>query len=103
MMPVFRLLAGLRQLRGSPLDPFGYLAERRQERRLRDDYEALMHQVSNTLSSANLNTAVELANLPDDIRGYGHIKHAAVAAVKKREQDLRRAFDQPAPAAQAAE
>ncbi len=103
MMSVFRLLAGLRHLRGTPLDPFGYLAERRQERRLRDDYEALMHHVCDGLSAANLNTAVELASLPDDIRGYGHIKHAAVAAVKKREQDLRRAFGQPAPAAQAAE
>lgn len=58
------------------------------ERQLIVDYEQLVAEILATLSVDNLNTAVELARLPEKIRGYGHVKHANVMAVKKQWQAL---------------
>jgi indolepyruvate ferredoxin oxidoreductase len=74
-------LAKGKRLRGTALDPFGRTAERRMERRLVDEYEALMLRIAGALSPANHAVATELASLPAQIRGYGHVKEANAANV----------------------
>lgn len=74
------------------------------ERRLITDYEVLVIELLDKLSPANHGFAVALAALPEQIRGYGHIKEAAIKKVKAREAELLTCFRNPAPApAQAAE
>src|SRR4029077_7199373 len=76
MMKAFGLLARLKFLRGTALDPFGRTAERRLERRLITDYEALIEEILGKLDHDRHRTAVALASLPEQIRGYGHVKQA---------------------------
>jgi len=71
---VFRLLVGLRRLRGTALDPFGYAEVRRVERALPGEYRALVEKALVSLSSETYEAAVKLAHLPDVIRGYEAIK-----------------------------
>src|SRR5579863_4449163 len=78
MMPMFRLLARMRALRGTMFDIFGYSADRRLERDLIAGYEKDVATVLGLLSHANHDTAVELLSLPDRIRGYGPVKEKAV-------------------------
>ncbi len=95
MLRLFGLLARGKMLRGTRLDPFGYQAERRLERQLIADYEALIEHVCATLSRDNHAAALALAELPGEIRGFGPIKLAAIAAVKQKERALREAYDKP--------
>ncbi|HEY0837984.1 MAG TPA: indolepyruvate ferredoxin oxidoreductase family protein [Azospirillum sp.] len=88
VLPVFRALAGMKRLRGTPLDAFGYTAERRTERRLIAEYEALVDELLRGLTAERHATAVELAALPLEVRGFGHVKEAALAAVRARWADL---------------
>jgi indolepyruvate ferredoxin oxidoreductase len=104
MLAVFRLLARLKRLRGTPFDIFGRSPERRLERRLIAEYEELIEEVLAGLGPANHAVAVELARLPLEIRGFGHVKEAAVArAAAKRQELLARFRASPAPRAVAAE
>ncbi len=84
MWKAMRVLARLKGLRGSALDVFGYTAERRMERQLVRDYEALIDQLLASLDAERLELAVQLARLPERIRGYGPVKEANVAAVRKQ-------------------
>jgi indolepyruvate ferredoxin oxidoreductase len=93
MMSFFALLAHLKILRGTALDPFGYTEERRMERRLVDDYRMLIEHLLAGLSPATLGAAVRLAALPEKIRGYGHVRAASVEAVKREEEQLLQQFD----------
>jgi indolepyruvate ferredoxin oxidoreductase len=95
MLRVFGLLARLKFLRGSVLDPFGHTAERRRERRLIKDYEALVNEVLAELDHDRHRLAVALLSLPEQIRGYGHVKEAHLAKVEKRGTELREAFRTP--------
>ncbi|MDP1750846.1 MAG: indolepyruvate ferredoxin oxidoreductase family protein [Reyranella sp.] len=88
MLPAFRLLAGLKGLRGTRLDIFGYTKERKTERALIGEYETLVAELLQSLSPANHALAVKLAAIPDDIKGYGHIKDAHLEKAKKKEADL---------------
>ncbi len=83
-MTLFRLLAGLKGLRGGALDIFGKTEERRTERALIGEYRALLDTLTQGLSAANHDTAIALANLPDDIRGFGHVKENNLNAVRGR-------------------
>jgi indolepyruvate ferredoxin oxidoreductase len=96
LLPAFRVLAGLKGLRGTPFDIFGYSAERRTERRLIADYEALLNEVLAKLSPDNHALAVELASIPEKIRGFGHVKEAHLKTAKACEADLLAAFRDPA-------
>jgi indolepyruvate ferredoxin oxidoreductase len=80
----FRVLKRLKRLRGTRWDPFGRTAERRGERQLIADYEALVTELAAGLSPANHALAVELASLPERIRGFGHVKARHLAEVKPR-------------------
>ncbi|PAJ79520.1 indolepyruvate ferredoxin oxidoreductase family protein [Burkholderia ubonensis] len=88
MMPAFRMLAKLKFLRGTGLDPFGRTEERRTERALIGEYEALIGEVVGKLTAANRPLALELAALPDGIRGYGHVKENNLQAVRIKWRDL---------------
>ncbi|WP_398479141.1 indolepyruvate ferredoxin oxidoreductase family protein [Tardiphaga sp.] len=97
MMPLFKLLAGARGLRGTPLDVFGYSADRKIERDLIAGYEKDIATVLELLSPANVEIAVELLSLPDTIRGYGPVKEAAVEAAKARYAGLAKDLVNPPP------
>ncbi len=84
MFRAFRLLAGLRRFRGTWLDVMGRTAERRMERQVLADYEALLAEVGRTLTPENHATALELLRLPEQIRGYGHVKEAHLERTKLR-------------------
>jgi indolepyruvate ferredoxin oxidoreductase len=92
MLRAFRLLARLKHLRGTRLDIFGYSAERRAERALIPAYEALIEEILRGLTRENHATAVELASIPDRIRGFGPVKERFLANAKKREGELLQAF-----------
>ena len=83
MMPVFRLLAKMRVLRGTPFDIFGYSADRKLERDLIAGYEKDVATVLGLLSPVTHDTAVEILSLPDRIRGYGPVKEKSVQTRKR--------------------
>jgi len=76
MGSVFEVLKQFKFLRGTPLDLFGYTAERKGERALVTQYEALIHEVLAGLSKSNHEQAMALLAYPEMIKGFGHIKHA---------------------------
>ena len=84
MIPAFRLLAGLRGLRGSKLDLFGYTAERRMERALIGEFEETITSLLSVLHKENLGDAVTVVRLYMDIRGYGPVKEQAVTDVRAK-------------------
>ena len=93
MMPVFRILARLKVLRGTPLDPFGRTEERRMERALIADYEADLDRLIAGLTPETRAIAAERAALPLEIRGFGHVKAGAAAAAAERRAALMAAFE----------
>ena len=88
----FRALAKLRRWRGSALDLFNRTAERKAERALVGDYEQTIGELLRTLTAQNHAVAVEIALLPERIRGFGHVKAKAVREVKTTEARLLAAF-----------
>ena len=103
MLSAFRLLAPFKCLRGTPLDLFGYSAERRRERALIGEYEASVETLIAGLESDNHGLAVEIAEVPLAMRGFGHVKEANIACAKEREAELLAAFRAPVPQVSAAE
>jgi indolepyruvate ferredoxin oxidoreductase len=99
MRPLFRLLAKGKRLRGTAWDPFGYTAERRRERQMIADYEKVLDEIAERLGPANHATAVALAGLALDIKGFGHVKERNYQAVKAREAALLAELRDPSPAA----
>jgi indolepyruvate ferredoxin oxidoreductase len=95
----FNLLARLKGLRGGALDPFGRTDERLTERALIGEYRAAIDELLAGLSAERLPLAVEIASLPEDIRGYGHIKerHLKAARVKWAALMTRWRAGEPAP------
>jgi indolepyruvate ferredoxin oxidoreductase len=88
MLPAFGLLAKLRFLRGTPFDPFGWTQERRGERALVAGYRALVEEILQRLEAGNHALAVELAGLPEHIRGFGPVKARHLQEVRQREAAL---------------
>ena len=99
MGSAFRVLAKLKGVRGGALDFFGRTAERRMERELVGDYAKLLDEIVAKLTPENHAAAVALALVPDEIRGYGHVKEESVAAAralyKRRLEAFRSARLQP--------
>jgi indolepyruvate ferredoxin oxidoreductase len=81
---VFPLLARLKGLRGSALDVFGKTEERRMERQLLADYEACIAELLKNLNADKLPLAAEIARIPEEIRGYGHVKERHVKAARAK-------------------
>jgi indolepyruvate ferredoxin oxidoreductase len=98
----FRILAKLKFLRGTALDIFGYSQERRTERHLIAEYEATVAELLERLGRENHALAVEIASVPEHIRGYGQVKRRHLDGTKKREAALLAQFRENRPAAKAA-
>jgi indolepyruvate ferredoxin oxidoreductase len=92
MLKAFAVLAKFKFLRGTPLDPFGYSAERRIERKVVAEYEEVLAEISEHLTPTNHHVAVALASIPEKIRGFGHVKQRHLAAAKAEESALREQF-----------
>lgn len=84
ILPGMRLLSRFRWLRGSWADPFGYTRERRQERAWIGRYEALVERICAELTPGNHALAVQIAQIPEQIRGYGHVKERHWATVETK-------------------
>lgn len=82
LLPVFRILARMRKLRGTRLDPFGYTAERRMERQLIGEFEASLDRILANLSRENLTEATRIIGLYLGIRGFGPVKEEAAAKLR---------------------
>ena len=98
----FRLLAKLRGLRGSAFDLFGYTSERRTERQLIRDYERTIDEVLAALTPDSHALAVQIAAIPEEIRGFGHVKERHLAIAKAKEASLLAALRAPTAMASAA-
>jgi indolepyruvate ferredoxin oxidoreductase len=92
MLTAFRVLAKLKGLRGTPLDLFGRTAERRTERALIAQYRTSIEQVLVALNAQNHSLALEIARLPDRIKGFGHVKERNLAAARVEWERLMRAW-----------
>ncbi len=77
-LPLFRALRHGKMLRGTVLDPFGWQADRRAERAFARDVEADIVRATGALASATLDTAVALADIPMNVRGFGPVKEQAM-------------------------
>jgi indolepyruvate ferredoxin oxidoreductase len=97
------MLVRLRRLRGSRLDIFGHSAERKLERQLVADYERVIDELLAGLDHTNHDLAVQIAQIPEQIRGYGHVKQAHLEKARERAAELLAAFRAPAPQRDAAE
>lgn len=93
MVPVFHVLARLKGLRATAFDPFGRTAERRMERELISRYELTIERLLERLSAENVDTATAIASVPEQIRGYGHVKAASVTTAAAEEARLMALFE----------
>ena len=84
MRTVFGVLARLKGLRGTALDVFGYSEERKTERALIVQYQACIDELLATLNEANVSLATDIARVPEDIRGYGHVKARHLLAARTK-------------------
>jgi indolepyruvate ferredoxin oxidoreductase len=89
MFTAMRTLARLRRLRGTALDPFGRTAERRMERALVTEFEAVLADIASQLRADNIAVATALAAAPQEMRGFGHVKEKNVAIGRARIAELR--------------
>ena len=97
MLKAFGVLAKLKGLRGTAFDVFGHTAERKTERALILEYRATVGGLLPKLTTAKLAQAVAIASIPEDIRGYGHVKERHLKAAKEKEASLLIAFNAPTP------
>ena len=84
MLKAFGLVARLKGLRGTAFDVFGRTEERKMERALIGEYRACIDELLATLSAANHALAVDIARIPEDIRGYGHVKERHLLAARPK-------------------
>ncbi len=94
MLRAMRVLARMKRLRGTALDPFRRGAERQLDRELAAQYEATVQTILDALRADNLGLAVELAALPERIRGYGPVRLRHAAAARARHAELMVQFTQ---------
>ncbi|MDT4858862.1 hypothetical protein FQZ97_933510 [compost metagenome] len=98
MFTVFRVLAKFKGLRGTALDIFGRTEERRTERALIGEYRVCVEELLQGLNADNHALALEIANLPEQIKGFGHVKERHLAAARSRWSGLMAQWRQPATA-----
>ena len=95
ILKAFRHLAKLKRLRGGKWDIFGKTEERHMERQAIEDYDRLLTDLCAKLTRDNLAIAVKLASMPDDVRGYGHVKERHVALATAKQAQLLADFNDP--------
>ena len=92
VFPLFRVIAALRFLRGTIFDPSPLMAHRRMERRLIGEYEETLAELLDGLSSANHAIAVDIASIPEQIRGYADVKERHLEQARQTQAELLGAF-----------
>jgi indolepyruvate ferredoxin oxidoreductase len=92
ILPLFRVLKSFKFLRGTAFDPFGHTEERRMERELIREYEETVELLLAGLNAQNHAAAVQIASLPEEIRGFGYIKKRNLEAARKKRQELLQRF-----------
>lgn len=92
---LFKLLAKMKALRGTPFDIFGYTAERKMERGLVEAYETILSEFTGKLTEKNLAAAIELANYPNKIRGFGPVKEKSAEKADETKKQLLERFRKP--------
>ena len=90
--PAFRALRHLRGLRGTALDVFGYTQERQREKKALADYQNLLTEICSGLNKSNYECAVEMASLPEKIRGFGPVRHTHMIEADAHLQTLKARF-----------
>ena len=93
MLKLFNVLKKFKRLRGTLLDPFSYASDRKLERQLIRDFEKDLEKLLTGLNQDTYQTATAIAELPMKIRGYGHVKLAAVENVRTVRDPLWESFD----------
>ena len=88
VLTAMNLLSKFKFLRGTLFDPFGRTPERKMERRLIIDYEKTLEKLLRNFSKTNHNLAVEIAKIPEQIRGYDLVKHSSLKSAKICEKEL---------------
>lgn len=88
MLKGFKLLAKMKAVRGTPFDPFGYMPERRRERAMIREYERDMREIFDKVNETTMPIAIELAELPLGVRGYGLVKDKAADEAALRRAEL---------------
>ena len=96
MLRNFKLLAKLKGLRGGAFDVFGKTEERQTERALIQQYRASIEEVLRSLNADNHATAVEIARIPEQIKGYGHVKERNLKPARERWNALMAQYRDPA-------
>lgn len=96
MRKAMGVLAGMKGLRGTALDPFGRTEERKTERALIVEYRQCIETLLKDLSADKLALAVEIASIPEEVRGYGHVKERNLAAARTKWQGLMQRWNAPA-------
>jgi len=102
MLPALKLLARFKFLRGTPWDPFGRSAERKVERAMIAEYEALIREVLAGLDAGKFELAVEMLSLAESIRGYGLIKDQSITRYRLQLKKLRSRWTDAVPSSRAA-
>ena len=95
MLSAFKFMAKFKGLRGTKLDIFGYTEERKMERALIVEYRDNLLGMLSKLNAENLAQAVAIASIPEEIRGYGHVKERHYKAAKQKEANLLARFHMP--------
>ncbi|PPR16534.1 MAG: hypothetical protein CFH37_01279 [Alphaproteobacteria bacterium MarineAlpha9_Bin7] len=103
LMTALKVLAGLKFLRGTPFDIFGYTAERRLERQLIEDYFETVEELIASLDHSNHPLAIQIAEIPESIRGYGHVKQQHIDDAETKKAALVATLRDPSQRAAAAE
>jgi indolepyruvate ferredoxin oxidoreductase len=103
MLPLLRILARMKFLRGTRFDPFGRSQERRAERQLIDEYEQLVDEILADLEFGKFGLAVEILALPDSVKGYGLIKDQSITRYRQKLERLRKQWRQSVPQRQSEE
>ena len=103
IFPALGFLAALKTLRGTPFDPFGRTDERRSERALISEYEAMVEELIGGLTADNLGLSVAIAEVPAMIRGFGHVKNENVVSARAEWASLMQSWRDGEPLPQAAE
>ena len=93
ILPALRLVAKGKGLRNTPFDLFGYTEERRWERQLIEDYQKTIVNLLDRLTQTNHRTAVSIAEIPDMIKGFGHVKSNNIKRAQSREKQLLETFE----------
>ena len=88
VLTAFKWLARMKKLRGTRLDVFGYTAERREERKLIGEYASTVQMLLETLDADNVSLAARIASIPEQIRGYGHVKEAHLQRARAEQEAL---------------